>query len=138
MSRYGSKEGVFRLLGVDPTPRADSPAFSLFDPIGGIAGVEERLDSFSDWAESKAPGNAVPFEDPVPPQVTQIVQLRTAVDIVVSCGLANFDQLIERERVAIADYLSFASGAPIRSAGGARTNLAVLGSATSSASRTLP
>jgi hypothetical protein len=132
---YGSLKGVLRCLGM-PEDTARLPA--AFDTVGGIDGIDEFRASHSAWVDTKCSSNAVPFEDPVDEQVDRIVNIRTACEMVASCGVAGYDLLLAREDNAILDFLSFAKGVPVRT-GGARTNLAVVGSSSSSSVvRTIP
>ena len=132
---YGSLKGVLRALGM-PEDTARLPA--AFDTVGGLDGIDEFRASHSAWVDTKCSANAVPFEDPVDEQVDRIVNIRTACEMVATCGVSGYDMLLAREDNAILDFLAFAKGAPVRT-GGARTNLAVTGSGTSSATpRTIP
>jgi hypothetical protein len=111
-----------------------------FDRIGGPSGIEARIDAFSAWADTVMPAHAVPLDTPYPTNVVLIVELRTACLVVASCGLNGYARLIDREDSAIADFLRFASGMPMRSVKtGARTNLAIATSKTrTDAGETIP
>lgn len=97
---------------IDLTSAGVAP-MSAVVPIGPT--IDKYLEVYSRWADSKCPGHIVPFTAPYPAWVVSIVELRTATKVMSVLG-RSAPALATREATEIADFLSLASGKPLRDA----------------------
>lgn len=90
---------------------AGAAPFSLVVPTGPL--IDDFLETYSRWADSVMPADAVPLSLPYPKWVSHIVALRSA--IAVANALGNGTPLLAtREDTEIKDFMRLAAGIPLR------------------------
>ncbi len=91
---------------------AGTAPFALVVPIGPM--IDKYTEIYSRWADRKCIAHVVPFVDPYPTEVVNIVALRTVLKVLGVLGrtIPNLEKQLVDE---MADFLTFAS-TPLRDA----------------------